>query len=109
MNPLTIIAVAACAVSGFGLMLHTAPETDTAGLVSESTVYTAPLSGTVGLDSPCVVHSVGYRISRPNARHLCLAQSITDEQGSDNVLFIPARMVRKVIKLQIPHKRRKMR
>ena len=60
-------------------------------------------------DSPCVVHSVGYRISKPNARHLCLAQSITDEQGSDNVLFIPARMVRKVMKLQIPHKRRKTR
>ena len=60
-------------------------------------------------DTPCVVHSVGYRISKPNARHLCLAQSITDEQGSDNVLFIPARMVRKVIKLQIPHKRRKTR
>jgi len=52
MNPFTIIAVAACAVSGFGLMLTTEPETDTAGLVSESTVYTAPLRGTVGLDSP---------------------------------------------------------
>jgi hypothetical protein len=52
MNPLAIIAVAASAVMGFGLMLVSDPETDTAGLVSESTVYTAPLSGTVGLDSP---------------------------------------------------------
>ena len=52
MNPLAIIAVAASALMGFGLMLVSDPETDTAGLVSESTVYTAPLSGTVGLDSP---------------------------------------------------------
>ena len=51
MNPLAIIAVAASAVMGFGLMLVSDPETDTAGLVSESTVY-VPFSGTVGLDSP---------------------------------------------------------
>jgi hypothetical protein len=52
MNPLTIIALAFSSLMGFSLMLTSDPETDTAGLVSESTVYTTPLSGTVGLDSP---------------------------------------------------------
>lgn len=60
-------------------------------------------------DEPCVVHSIGYLLSRRNARHLILAQSVTDDKGVDNVLFIPNRMVRKVVRLQIPQKRRKVR
>jgi hypothetical protein len=60
-------------------------------------------------DEPCVVQSVGWLLSKRNARHLILAQSLTDDKGVDNVLFIPARMVRKVVRLQIPHKRRKVR
>ena len=60
-------------------------------------------------DEPCVVSSIGYLLSRRNARHLILAQSVTDDKGVDNVLFIPARMVRKVVRLQIPQKRRKVR
>lgn len=60
-------------------------------------------------DQPCVVHSVGWLLSTRTARHLVLAQSFTDEQNVDNVLFIPARMVRKVVRLQIPQKRRKTR
>jgi hypothetical protein len=60
-------------------------------------------------DEPCVVSSIGYLLSKRNARHLILAQSVTDDKGVDNVLFIPNRMVRKVVRLQIPHKRRKPR
>ena len=60
-------------------------------------------------DEPCVVCSIGYLLSKRNARHLILAQSVTDDKGVDNVLFIPNRMVRKVVRLQIPHKRRKPR
>ena len=60
-------------------------------------------------DDPCIVKSVGWLLSRPNARHVCLGQSLTDDGAVDNVLFIPRRMVRKIIRLQIPHKRRKHR
>ena len=60
-------------------------------------------------DDPAVVQSVGFLMSQPNAKHVVLAQSFTDDQGVDNVLQIPRRMVRKIVRLQIPHKRRKSR
>ena len=58
-------------------------------------------------DSPCVCVSIG--IMQKRRRHLILMQTVTGEQGADNVLLIPLGMVRKIEKLQIPHKRRKTR
>jgi len=58
-------------------------------------------------DSPCVCVSIGIMLKR--RRHLILMQTVTGEQGADNVLLIPLGMVRKIERLQIPHKRRKMR
>jgi hypothetical protein len=52
MNPITVIALALSGLFGVTLLATTDPATDTMGLVSESTVHTAPLTGTVGLDSP---------------------------------------------------------
>jgi hypothetical protein len=51
MNPLALIALALSGLFGVTLAVTSDPQTDTIGLVSESTVYTAPLSGTVGLDT----------------------------------------------------------
>jgi hypothetical protein len=60
-------------------------------------------------DDPAIVHSVGFMTSKPNDRHVVLAQSLTEDQGVDGVLQIPRRIVRKIVRLQIPHKRRKSR
>jgi hypothetical protein len=51
MSPFSIIGLALSGLFGMTLMFTSAPETDTIGLVSESTVFTAPPLGTVGLDS----------------------------------------------------------
>ena len=44
MNPIAIIALAASLVAGIGLAFTAEPELDTAGLVSDSTVYFAPFN-----------------------------------------------------------------
>lgn len=58
-------------------------------------------------DEPVTVVSVGTLVK--GKRHAILIQSQTEDGGMDNVLLIPWGMVRKVEKLQIPHKRRKRR
>lgn len=58
-------------------------------------------------DAPLVCISIGMLIKAK--RHAILIQTQTDDNGVDNVLMIPWGMVRKVEKLQIPHKRRKRR
>lgn len=60
-------------------------------------------------DDTCVVVSVGYWLRKPKAKHIILYQSVADGQGVDNVLYIPLGMVRKITRLQIPHKKRKRR
>jgi hypothetical protein len=60
-------------------------------------------------DGVCVVVSVGYWLRQPKAKHIILYQSVTDEGSVDNVLYIPLGMVRKIQRLQIPHKKRKKR
>jgi len=51
MSPFSIVGLALSGLFGMTLMFTSVPETDTIGLVSESTVFTAPPLGTVGLDS----------------------------------------------------------
>ena len=58
-------------------------------------------------DQPLVCVSVG--ILMRHKRHCVLVQTMTADQGADNVLLIPWGMVRKVEKLAIPNKRRKVR
>ena len=58
-------------------------------------------------DDPLIVVSVGMLVRAK--RHAILIQTHTQDGGMDNVLYIPWGMVRKIEKLQIPHKRRKRR
>ena len=58
-------------------------------------------------DQPLVCVSIGALVKAK--RHAILIQTQTVDGGADNVLLIPWGMVRKVEKLQIPHKRRKRR
>lgn len=60
-------------------------------------------------DNPQVVYSVGHWHKIPKAKHLILVQTAADDGDVDNVLLIPMGMVRKIEKLQIPHRKRKKR
>jgi hypothetical protein len=60
-------------------------------------------------DEAQVVYSVGHWHRVPNAKHMILVQTCADDGDVDNVLVIPMKMVRKIERLQIPHKRRKKR
>jgi hypothetical protein len=60
-------------------------------------------------DEPQVVYSVGHWHRVPKAKHLILVQTVAEDGEIDNVLLIPMGMVRKIERLQIPHKRRKRR
>lgn len=52
MNFTGLCTLAVSLLMGFGLMITSDPETDTMGVVSGSTVYTAPPLGTVDSDTP---------------------------------------------------------
>jgi hypothetical protein len=66
MNPIAIMLAAASAVMGFGLMVTSNPETDTAGLVSESTVYSPP---TVGLEPLPDASGSDYSVVTPQVQY----------------------------------------
>lgn len=66
MNPISIIMLAVSSVLGLGLLANSNPETDTAGLVSESTRYSPSVVGlepaldTSGSDYSAVTPQVQY-------------------------------------------------
>lgn len=45
---------------------------------------------------PCVVETIGWLLPEAKKGHVVLAQSITNEDGLDNVLCIPVGMIQSV-------------